>query len=131
MIENRHSRRRARYERAHIAAARRPALHHLIFLVAAALSLAIQVLVVQTHIHASTQAGWSQTIGPTGVAQSLGGASATAVETANAPRDRYPINEDPSNCPLCQEFAHSGQFVQGAAVLAYIPAWVSVHFIVF
>jgi hypothetical protein len=131
MIENRHSRRRLRHERAHVAAARLPALHQLLFLVAAALSLAIQILVVQTHIHASPPAPRFQAIGLTGVVQSVGGATAPAVKTANAPRDRYPINEDPANCPLCQEFAHSGQFVHSAAVLAYIPAWISIHFILF
>jgi hypothetical protein len=48
---------------------------------------------------------------------------------ADLPRDKYPINEDPSNCPLCQEMAHSGQFVQSAAVLAHVPVWISIHFI--
>jgi hypothetical protein len=47
------------------------------------------------------------------------------------PRDKYPINEDPSNCPLCQEIAHSGQFVQSAALLAALPFAANVHFIVF
>ena len=67
------------------------------------------------------------------VAQTLlAGPTAEATDQqANLPRDKYPINEDPSNCPLCQEIAHSGQFVQNAAILAYVPAWVSVHFIVF
>jgi len=55
----------------------------------------------------------------------------TLEDSASAPRDKYPLTEDPSNCPLCQEIAHSGQFVQSAAVLAQLPASVSVHFIVF
>jgi len=103
----------------------------LLFLVAAAFSLAIQILVVQTHIHGVPAAAQPQAVGVSGVVQFVGGATAAAMETANAPRDRYPINEDPSNGPLCQEFAHSGQFVQSAAVLAYIPAWISIHFILF
>jgi hypothetical protein len=28
-----------------------------------------------------------------------------AGDLGNVSRDRYPINEDPSNCPLCQEIA--------------------------
>jgi hypothetical protein len=131
MIENRHSRRRLRHERAHVAGVRLPSLHDLICMIAAAISLAIQILVVQTHIHMPARATLPQAIGVTGVAQFVGGASPSAVETAHAPRDRYPINEDPSNCPLCQEFAHSGQFVQSAAVIAYIPAWISIQFVVF
>jgi hypothetical protein len=93
-----------------------------------------QTLVVQTHIHIPQAAGKSQSI-------SLLALAATALtETRHAAgdvcttgvhRDRYPINEDPSNCPLCQEVAHSGQFVQSVAVLASLPVSVSVSFIVF
>jgi hypothetical protein len=56
-------------------------------------------------------------------------AAAPPASQMTTPRDKYPINEDPSNCPLCQEIAHSGQFVQSAAALAAVPASVSVHFI--
>jgi hypothetical protein len=99
----------------------------------AIIALAIQILVVQAHIHIPQSAGRSASVSIMTVAQVLisGAVSEAADQQANFPRDKYPINEDPSNCPLCQEIAHSGQFVQSAAVLAHVPAWLSVHFIVF
>jgi hypothetical protein len=105
----------------------------LLLVLLAFIALAIQSLVVQTHIHIPQAAGPSSSVSILTVAQTLvsGSAGQATDRHANLPRDKYPINEDPSNCPLCQEIAHSGQFVQSAAVLAYLPAWVSVHFIVF
>jgi hypothetical protein len=91
------------------------------------LAVFIQAFVVQTHIH----------IPPQSVSAAYETAKAvTAKITAHAaapvaPRDKYPINEDPSNCPLCQEFAHSGQFVHSVAVLASLPFSVTVSIIVF
>ena len=109
-------------------------LHHLLLLLLALVALTTQTLVVQTHIHIPQAAGKSESI-------SLLALAATALtETRHAAgdvcttgvlRDRYPINEDPSNCPLCQDVAHSGQFVQSAAVLASLPVSVTVSFIVF
>jgi hypothetical protein len=99
----------------------------------AIIALAVQILVVQTHIHIPQATGRSASVSIVTVAHTLisGATSEAADQQANVPRDKYPINEDPSNCPLCQEIAHSGQFVQSAAVLAHVPAWVSVHLIVF
>jgi hypothetical protein len=99
----------------------------------AVVGLVIQILVVQTHIHIPQGAGRSASVSIVTVAQTLIARPAVEVadQQANAPRDKYPISEDPSNCPLCQEIAHSGQFVQSAAALAYVPVWISVHFIVF
>jgi hypothetical protein len=51
--------------------------------------------------------------------------------SAGAPRDKYPVNEDPSNCPLCQAFGHAGDFVASAAVLVSLPHSIAVNFIVF
>ena len=104
-----------------------------LFVLLAVVAMAIQILVVQAHIHIPQVAGRSASVSITTVAQTLlaGPTAEAADQQANLPRDKYPINEDPSNCPLCQEIAHSGQFVQSAAVLAHVPMWVSVHFIVF
>lgn len=110
-----------------------PSRSRVLFVLLAVVSLAIQILVVQTHIHIPQATGRSSSVSIMTVAQTLMTRSAErAVDSqAGLPRDKYPINEDPSNCPLCQEIAHSGQFVQSAAVLVYLPVWVSVHFIVF
>jgi hypothetical protein len=92
------------------------------------LALTIQALVVQSHIHIRQTAAKIQSV-------SLITLAAGAVETRDnhsvgAPRDRYPVSEDPSNCPLCQEFGHSGQFVAGAFVLISLPYYVTVDFII-
>jgi hypothetical protein len=133
MIENRHIRRKAVRERACATAVGQPHHSRVLFVLLAVVALAIQILVVQTHIHIPQASGRSTSVSIVTVAQHL--ISGAAVEMtdrqSSIPRDKYPINEDPSNCPLCQEIAHSGQFVQSAAVLAYVPVWVSVHFIVF
>jgi len=95
----------------------------------ALLAVAIQSFVVQTHIHRQILAG-----GSAGVlildADDVAPGSTGAVDQPSTPRDQFPGNGDPANCPLCQSFAHAGQFVHGGAVLAYVPAWVSIHFIV-
>lgn len=108
-----------------------PAWPRLAFTLLAFVALAIQSLVVQTHIHHGT-AGIARVAGIAALSDdfpvivtSPGGSK------THAPRDPFAGSDDPSNCALCQAFAHSGQFVHSAAVLAYIPAWVSVHFIVF
>ena len=111
----------------------RHSLRPTLFIFLAVIALAVQILVVQTHIHIPQGVGRSASVSIMTVAKALiaGPAAATVDQSANLPRDKYPINEDPSNCPLCQEIAHSGQFVQSAAVLAHLPVWVSVHFIEF
>jgi hypothetical protein len=93
-------------------------------------AVAIQSFVVQTHIHIP-QYGRAQTVSLfTLVAAAIANSPALAADrNATAPRDKYPINEDPSNCPLCQEFAHSGQFVASAAALVALPVTATVHFI--
>lgn len=130
MIENRHSRRKALRVRATVTTLRHPSM---LFGLLAIVALLVQILVVQTHIHIPQTAGRPQTVSVTTLAKVLvsGVAVQTVDDRANAPRDKYPINEDPSNCPLCQEIAHSGQFVQSVAALAALPAFVSVHFVVF
>ena len=121
------------HESAQAMIVRQPPLPRMLFVLLAVVALMIQILVVQTHIHIPQTAGRLQTVSITTLAHSLvSGATVQIVDdTTTAPRDKYPINEDPSNCPLCQEIAHSGQFVHSVAALAALPAFVSVHFIVF
>lgn len=132
-MQNRYTRRRIASEHSRPVIAG-PAPHtRIFFLLLGLLALTIQILVVQTHIHIPQAAGLPQTVSVTTLAKTLvsGTSVQTADDRASAPRDKYPINEDPSNCPLCQEIAHSGQFVHSVAALAAVPAFVSVHFIVF
>ena len=133
MIENRHNRRKAVRERACAVAVSNASLPRVLFVLLAVVAMAIQILIVQAHIHIPQATGHSTSVSIVTVAKSIltGSTVDAADQQAGVPRDKYPINEDPSNCPLCQEIAHSGQFVQSAAILAHVPVWVSVHFIVF
>jgi hypothetical protein len=114
-------------ERAHVRAIPVSLRQVTIFLLAL-MALAIQSFIVQTHIHRQILAAAHGAV-LTAFAD-LGSPAGAALEQPSSPRDQLPGDGDPTNCPLCQSFAHSGQFVHGGAVLAYIPAWVSVHFIV-
>jgi hypothetical protein len=111
-----------------------PGASHLFTILLAFLALTIQNLIVQTHIHIPQSGGRVQTVSlMTLAAAALSDKPHAAGDicTESTPRDRYPIEEDPSNCPLCQEVAHSGQFVLSAAVLALLPVAVTVNFVVF
>jgi hypothetical protein len=129
MTENRHSRRTFRRGHGRPAVVRLPSLQQFALMLVAFVALAIQTLVVQTHVHRDIgrSSHISTTFASTGEVAAFAGVS---IDTqSNGPRDPFPGNDDP-NCALCQGVAHSGQFVHSAAVLAYIPVWVTVHFIV-
>jgi hypothetical protein len=129
MTENRHVRRRLSSERPRTAVARVPSLHRVVFILLALVALSVQSFVVQAHIHSA--AARVQAISLVTLVNGIAGdPTSVAPGKTQTPRDKYPVNEDPSNCPLCQEIVHSGQFVQSAAALAAVPTSVSVHFIV-
>jgi len=131
MSINRHEKRQLARDRTRVAIARAPSMARVVMGLLALLAVALQSFVVQTHIHMGQGSG-IQTISIITAAKNLGAFSAPpATADAASPRDKYPITEDPSNCPLCQEIAHSGQFLHSAAALAALPASVSVHFIIF
>jgi hypothetical protein len=52
----------------------------------------------------------------------------TADQSLPAPRDRYPINEDPANCPLCQVITLASHYVSAAVILIITPAETGVAF---
>ena len=132
MSVNRHGKRQLAREPTRLAVVRAPSVARVAMGLLALLAVALQSFVVQTHIHMGRGSSGIQTISIITTAKNIGAFSApSATPDATTPRDKYPITEDPSNCPLCQEFAHSGQFVQSAAALAALPASVSVHFIIF
>jgi hypothetical protein len=135
MSENRQIRRRfgqARARAAKICALRQVALRHAMAMAFALLALAIQSFVIQTHIHIPQAHGRSQSVSlATLAAAAVTDKAASVADTASAPRDKYPIKEDPTNCPLCQEIAHSGQFVQSAVFIVALPFLTHVHVVVF
>lgn len=76
----------------------------LVLVYAVLAAFAFQSYVVQTHIH----------FAPASLAQ-LGSAP------AGGHHDRWPANDDPANCPICQELLHSGQFVTPSAQFLLPP----------
>ena len=70
----------------------------------ATLAFAFQSYVVQTHIHFAPE---------TAIAGAHG---------ANGHHDKYPANDDPANCPICQEILHSGQFITPAVQFVLPPS---------
>jgi hypothetical protein len=65
------------------------------------LALVIQGFATQTHLH------W-QKVSPDSVASAANHVPG---------HDKYPLNQDPVNCPICQQIIHAGQFVA--------PAWLN------
>jgi hypothetical protein len=131
MTENRHIRRRIAWERTRAHTHFRFRGHHLLVAFFGLLAVTLQSFVVQTHIHVQQPAIRAQTLGLiTLAAASVADSELTAAE-AEAPVDKYPINRDPANCPLCKELTHSGVYVSSASVLATLPFPATVNFIVF
>ena len=125
MVANRHFRRIALRERSRARVSRKPALSHVLFALTALAALVIQILVVQPHIHITKAIGGTRGVTfvaaaedtPTGVAIGV----VRAVENTTTPsRDKSPINEDPSNCPLCKEIVHSSHFLQSVTIPAVL-----------
>jgi len=127
MIENRYSRRRLPRSDARARSTIRALRSHAVFILIALVALAVQTLLVQPHIHLQTA---QRTYVRNGIAStktttpSIEGLSPEPL--AEVPRDRYPINEDPSNCPLCQEISHSENFVPSAAKFPVAPLFATV-----
>ena len=131
MSQNRHIRRRFGAERSRARLLRRLPLSHWPIACLALLALLIQSFVVQTHIHIPQGAGRSASLSLVTLAGTFvaGPAAQTAENPAAVPRDKYPINEDPSNCPLCQEVLHGGRFIAPSAAIVAPPLSVGLIFI--
>jgi hypothetical protein len=128
MTNNRHARRSQAHNSQSLAVLRGIPLSRIPILALAVVALAIQMMVVQIHIHVPQI---SKFLNPTSVSLAAGKADASSDPSPSIPRDKYPVKEDPANCPLCQGFAHSGQFVHSVAALVALPFSVTVNFIVF
>ena len=91
--------------------------------VLAFVAILIQSLVVQTHIHH-----------PAVISSQLAAmdsASFVPDVASNASHNPIKADDDSSNCGLCQAFAHAGQFLHSAGLLARVPVWCNVHLIHF
>src|SRR5271168_5531407 len=70
----------------------------------AMLAFAFQSYVVQTHIHFAPATAIADTQG------------------ASGHHDKFPANDDPANCPICQEILHSGQFITPSTAALLPPS---------
>lgn len=106
---------------------------HLLLAALAFVAVMLQSFVIQTHIHIPQGTGKAQTVSLLTLAAAAFAEKAHAAGDvcAEAPRDKYPIGEDPSNCPLCQEVANSGAYLHNAAALSLLPPSANAHLIVF
>lgn len=85
-----------------------------------ALAFALQSYVTQTHIHFTP----AELTNLSAAAQPGAKIAAIGVRPAPgkfAPQDKYPANDDPANCPICQEILHAGQFVAPSAIVFALP----------
>jgi len=104
---------------------------HLLVAFLGLVAVTLQSFVVQTHIHVQQPAVRAQSLGLITLAAASIADTELAAAEAGAPVDKYPINRDPANCPLCKELTHSGVYVSSASVLATLPFPATVNFIVF
>jgi hypothetical protein len=71
------------------------------------LAFGLQSYVTQTHIHLAPD--------------SFASFAKLGANKQSQP-DKFPANGDPANCPICQEIAHTGQFVTPAAAVLLLPS---------
>jgi hypothetical protein len=95
------------------------------------IAILIQGFGVQTHIHTWQASPYFHVVDI--FAGSLPATlDRTAIaEITNTPHDEYPIDDGTANCPLCQEFAHFGQFIHGSAPFVGLPLLITVSVVVF
>ena len=128
MIGNRHTRRMVARERHRARAVVWSPASHLFSVLLAVIALAIQILVVQPHIHPSRMPVRAQSMSLAAAEVSNGKIMTTADQSRPASRDKYPINEDPANCPLCQVITLASHYVSAVVILIITPAETGVAF---
>ena len=131
MTENRHLRRRIAWERTRAHPHFRFRTPYLLVAFLGLLAVALQSFVVQTHIHIQQPVAKTQALKLVTLAAGSVAHTEQAATQTKAPVDKYPLNRDPANCPLCKELTHSGVYVSSASVLATLPFPATVNFIVF
>ena len=120
MVGNRHLRRKTARERYLAPVVTRSSAHRWFFVLISLIALAIQILVVQPHIHTSRMAVGALSTGLAAV--EVPGGAATKDQSPSTPRDKLPINDDPANCPLCQVITLTSHYISAAVILIIAPA---------
>jgi len=84
--------------------ARRPSAWRWFLVAALLLTLVVQGYATQTHLHKQN-----------------GSTVSAALTAGGMPKhDNFPVNDDPANCPVCQQILHAGQFVAPAWLLPFL-----------
>jgi hypothetical protein len=73
-----------------------------------------QNYLTQTHIHVWRASGTDTQLAADSGGKSLAGST--------VPKDKYPADQDPANCPICQEMVHAGPVIVPVAVAIVLPA---------
>ena len=124
-------RRRVSWERRHVRTRAGLRVPQLLVILLGFIAVALQSLVVQTHIHLPQSSVQARPVSFITLLAASAGVADLSTGERSVPTDQYPINRDPANCPLCKELTHSGQYVSSASVLATLPFAVTVNFIAF
>jgi ABC-type Fe3+-siderophore transport system permease subunit len=131
MAENRHVRRRIGWERKRFTTNMRIRIPRLLVVFLSFLALALQGLVLQTHVHIPHASVQTKPTGFNTVIAASAGLSDVSLGHTDSPGGQYPTSRDSANCPLCKELTHSGQYVASTSVLAKLPFSVTANVIVF
>jgi ABC-type Fe3+-siderophore transport system permease subunit len=128
MGENRHVRRRISWERNRARVVWKIRIPHLFVVFVSFLALALQGLVLQTHVHIPHAA---KPVSSIALIAASAGVSNVSLGHTDGSGGQYPASRDSANCPLCKELTHSGQYVASTSVLAKLPFSVTANVIVF
>ena len=83
---------------------RRSSIGRLLLAVFMALAFFFQGYATQTHIHKQTSSG----------------TSIVAKVDGSSKQNKVPDNDDPANCPICQQISHAGEYVAPAWVISFL-----------
>jgi hypothetical protein len=131
MTENRHVRRRIGWERRRFRAPTRIRIAQLLVVFLGFLALALQGLVVQTHIHIPHASVPTKPISFITLIAASAGLSDVSLGHTDSTGGQYPTSRDSATCPWCKELTRSGQYVSSSSVLMTLPYPVTVNVIVF
>jgi hypothetical protein len=91
-------------------------------------AFAFQGYVTQSHIHFSSTPGLSGKVADRSAPQSSDSIAGDFGKQQK--HDRYPPNDDPSNCPICQQIALAGSFLTAGGISPIAPSKLAFGFLI-